>query len=111
MIVKGIIANMKIIIRQSCLFVAFLFFVFVVEVSSQQQEKPLPQAVVESNTHDFGPVFKGEIITHVFRVRNTGDWALELSERRKLIGLARPASLHRDASFKIAPVRNLAAPS
>lgn len=109
---------MKIIVRQLCfLFVLLIPVVpvFFVEARSQQQEKPLPQAIVDSNVHDFGNVFKGEIITHVFRINNIGTMPLEVSDTRKLIGIARPARLQTarmDAGLKAMPVRaSLAAPS
>lgn len=109
---------MKIIIRQLCFLFALFFFilsVFFVEARSQQQEKPLPQAIVDSLVHDFGNIFKGEVLNHVFRINNIGDAPLELSETRKLIGLAQPVLWQRsrlDGDFKAAPVRaSLSAPS
>lgn len=109
---------MKIIVRQLCFLFALLIPilpVFFVEARSQQQEKPLPQAIVDSLVHDFGNVFKGEIITHVFRINNIGTAPLEVSDTRKLIGVARPAlwqTSRLDSDFKAVPVRaSLAAPS
>jgi hypothetical protein len=106
---------MNAITRRPVSLLAILLFilpVLFVEADSQQQ-KPLPQAVVDSNVYDFGNVFKGEIITHTFRINNIGDWALEVSDTRKVIGAARPAMFHSaDASIESAPVlASLAAPS
>ncbi len=108
---------MKRRITHLCSLFALLFFtppVFFAEARSQQQEKPLPQAIVDSTHHDFGNIFKGEVITHVFRITNIGSATLEVSDTRKLIGLARPALWQKSGldTFNAAPVRaNLATPS
>lgn len=40
-----------------------------------------PQLAIDRTSHDFGDVFVGEILSTVFRVRNLGAKALELSDR------------------------------
>jgi len=60
-----------------------------------------PKVAIESTRCNFGVVFAGEQLNHVFLVRNVGTKTLEL-DNKSLTGLAQPASpqdLVRQASF------------
>ena len=48
--------------------------------AASQLSAGVPQLVVDNIRHEFGEVFAGEDLMHVFRVRNIGTAPLELSE-------------------------------
>jgi hypothetical protein len=50
-----------------------------------EQRKPAPRIVIGATTRDFGEVFDGEELEHVFLVTNAGDAPLELSEKKVAI--------------------------
>ncbi len=52
--------------------------------ASSQRAAGAPQLVLENARHDFGEVFAGEDLSHVFWVRNIGSAPLELSEMPQL---------------------------
>src|SRR5579862_5585629 len=41
-----------------------------------------PQLVIDSPNHNFGDVFSGEQISHVFHIRNSGTGELQLADRK-----------------------------
>ena len=48
--------------------------------AAAQSPAGVPQMVLDKARHDFGEVFAGEDLSHVFLVRNIGSVPLELSE-------------------------------
>jgi hypothetical protein len=52
--------------------------------AAAQRAAGAPQLVLDSIRHDFGEVFAGEDLSHVFQVRNIGNVPLELSETPQL---------------------------
>jgi len=69
---------------------------------TQPDKKPLPEAVIDSNKYDFGEVFIGETLEHVFWVRNLGSVPLELSEGGPVAeaDIKSPGSFIRAVSFR-----------
>ena len=51
---------------------------------ASQRSPGAPQLVLDNPRHDFGEVFAGEDLSHVFWVRNVGSAPLELSEMPQL---------------------------
>jgi len=49
--------------------------------SSQKKSTASPELVIDSTRRDFGEVFVGEELTHVFTVRNIGTAPLELANK------------------------------
>lgn len=46
--------------------------------TSSKKEAPVPRAVVSIATYDFGDVYKGEVISQLFLIRNEGDAELRI---------------------------------
>lgn len=69
-----------------------LALVFVLPQFTEAGQTASPEVVIESTRHDFGEVFVGEELMHVFVVRNTGAAVLELSQTR-ILGIRRPTSI------------------
>jgi hypothetical protein len=72
-----------------------------------RNQKQLPQLVIDSTKHDFGEVFAGEELEHIFTVRNVGTVPLELSQTASLVGRSNgsPGPSVRRVSFSdFAPV-------
>lgn len=78
-------------IRVSIVLVS-LILAAAVETSAQASQAAGPSAVIESTRHDFGEVFVGEELSHVFTVRNMGGSPLVLSQT-KLVAIRRPTSV------------------
>ena len=49
--------------------------------SAQKKSAASPQLVIDSTRRDFGEVFVGEELSHVFTVRNVGTAPLELANK------------------------------
>ena len=65
--------------------VVALAFTLVQSTSAASQvAAAVPQLALDGVRHDFGEVFAGEDLMHVFWVRNTGTAPLELSEMPQL---------------------------
>jgi hypothetical protein len=60
-----------------------------------EQRKPAPRIVIGATVRDFGDVFDGEELEHVFLVSNAGDGPLELSEKKLATGLRHPGQHYR----------------
>lgn len=56
-----------------------------VYAARQRAAVALPEVKIENTRHDFGEVFVGEDISHVFTVRNFGPAPLELSTTQQLV--------------------------
>lgn len=61
------------------------------------QEKQTPTAKVdgpvitlEKNTHDFGDIFQGDVVEHVFKFTNTGNQPLIISDVKTSCGCTTP---------------------
>jgi hypothetical protein len=52
-----------------------------------EQRKPAARIVIGATVRDFGEVFDGEELEHVFLVTNAGDAPLELSEKKLATGI------------------------
>ena len=52
--------------------------------AASQGQGGVPKLTLESARHDFGEVFAGEDLSHVFLVRNSGSVPLELSDSPQL---------------------------
>ena len=52
--------------------------------SASQGQSGVPKMVLDNTRHDFGEVFAGEDLSHVFLVRNSGSVPLELSDSPQL---------------------------
>ena len=72
----------------------------------QRAAVALPEVKIESTRHDFGEVFVGEDISHVFTVRNFGPAPLELSTTQQFI-TPRPASALRSSALRHQPALEL----
>ena len=53
-------------------------------ISAEQGQGGVPKLALDSVRHDFGEVFAGEDLSHVFLVRNNGSVPLELSDAPQL---------------------------
>jgi hypothetical protein len=64
-------------------------------------DKPQPWLSIDKTEHNFGEVFAGEELEHVFTVRNTGTAPLELFDGGPVAALERPTPdrLLRTVSF------------
>jgi len=56
---------------------------------SPTASKPHAQAVLDATRRDYGDVFEGEELEHVFNVRNTGDAVLTLAQLKPTVVLQR----------------------
>jgi hypothetical protein len=61
-------------------------------LARQRQAVALPEVKIDSTRHDFGDVFLGEDISHVFTVRNFGPAPLELSTTQQLVAPRRASA-------------------
>jgi hypothetical protein len=70
-------------------------------IAARRSQKALPRLVIDSTKKDFGEVYAGEELEHVFTVRNEGDAPLELSQTPLLTGesVGSPTGLIRAVSF------------
>lgn len=62
------------------LFLLFLpaFLFLCVTVESRAEDNPAPRIFFPETVHDFGTIPRGGNVSHVFKVRNTGDAPLRL---------------------------------
>jgi hypothetical protein len=80
-------------------------------LNARVQRKPAPRVVIQTTTRDFGEVFEGEELEHVFMVTNTGDAPLELSEKKLAIFREHAAQRYRAVPAASARLRNASGPS
>lgn len=71
--------------RESCVFILMAAGLTISLLSADafaQQDKTTaaPVFVIDATKYDFGDLFAGEQMTHYFRIRNTGNAPLQLSE-------------------------------
>lgn len=105
-----------------------LFFVaatvFFISTLTTGAQTSAPVLNIDKTQHDFGEVFVGEELVHVFSVRNEGSAPLELSQKSTTTGSNSPSlrELIKTASFNpgeqsgnhflpVAAASNRAAPS
>ncbi len=50
----------------------------VLEAQVINLDRPAPQIFFPETTHDFGTISRGDNVSHLFKVRNTGDAPLRL---------------------------------
>ncbi len=101
-----------------------LFFVavavFFISTSTIKAQTRAPELIIDGTQRDFGDVFVGEELMHVFSVRNNGPVPLELAEKSATTRSSLPSSreLIKTVSFNpsaqavpIVVAANRAAPS
>jgi hypothetical protein len=97
------------------------------KTKSPAASKPQAQAVLDATRRDYGDVFEGEELEHVFNVRNTGDAVLTLAQLKPTVVVQRKRTAQtmtpplpsfneprerRGAKYKLVPVAaRRAAPS
>ena len=59
------------------------------KTKSPAASKPQAQAVLDATRRDYGDVFEGEELEHVFNVRNTGDAVLTLAQLKPTVVVQR----------------------
>ena len=96
------------------------FAVFFISTSTIKAQARAPEVILDSTKRDFGDVFAGEELVHVFSIRNDGPVPLELAEKSVTTGRGLPSSrgLIKTVSFNpskqavpIAVATSRAAPS
>ena len=70
---------MKKLLHFSLIHIILIFFISTV---GWGQNNGAPEFFVENNSFDAGEVKEGSVIEHVFKVKNTGDSALEIKKVR-----------------------------
>ena len=65
---------------KSCFIVAVLISAGFSISSMAEAATGVPRIYVEENTHNWGKVLKGDVVEHVFRVRNDGDSPLLIEQ-------------------------------
>jgi len=94
--------------------------VFFISTSTIKAQTRAPELIIDGTKHDFGDVFVGEEVMHVFSVRNDGSVPLELAEKSATTRSSLPSSrgLIKTVSFNpsaqavpIVVAANRAAPS
>ena len=88
--------------------------VFFISTSTVKAQARAPELMIDSTEHDFGDVFVGEELMHVFSVRNAGPVPLELAEKSVTTGRGLPSlrELIKPVSFApVAVAASRAAPS
>ncbi len=65
---------------KSCFIVAVLAFAGFSASSLAEVATGVPRIFVEENVHNWGKVLKGDVVEHVFRVRNDGDSPLLIEQ-------------------------------
>ncbi|ADR21902.1 hypothetical protein MATR_04650 [Marivirga tractuosa] len=58
---------------------------------NQKPEGPLPSMEFEEKTHDFGTITEGEVVTKVFKFKNTGEAPLIISNATSSCGCTVPS--------------------
>ena len=76
--------------------------VAVVGCSREPRRPPGPRIAIESTTHDFGPLWIGEVVQHTFVVKNEGNILLDLGDVRSTCGCL----LHKVSERRIDPGRS-----
>lgn len=59
-------------------------------VTEEKPEGPLPVAVFETTDHDFGTVNEGQKVTHIYKVKNTGNAPLIIQSAQPSCGCTVP---------------------
>lgn len=59
-------------------------------VTEEKPDGPLPVAVFETTDHDFGTINEGQKVTHVYKVKNTGEAPLIIQSAQPSCGCTVP---------------------
>ena len=59
-------------------------------VADEKPEGPLPVAVFETSDHDFGTINEGQKVTHIYKVKNTGEAPLIIQSAQPSCGCTVP---------------------
>lgn len=67
-------------IKQMFLAVAVVMVTAVAAAPCRAEAVSAPRMMLEETSHDFGTVDEGSVLTHAFKVRNTGNRPLEIEK-------------------------------
>lgn len=59
-------------------------------VADEKPEGPLPLAVYETTDHDFGTINEGQKVTHIYKIKNTGEAPLIIQSAQPSCGCTVP---------------------
>ena len=59
-------------------------------IAEEKPEGPLPLAIYETTDHDFGTVNEGQKVTHIYKVKNTGEAPLIIQSAQPSCGCTVP---------------------
>lgn len=59
-------------------------------VADEKPEGPLPLAIYETTDHDFGTINEGQKVTHIYKVKNTGEAPLIIQSAQPSCGCTVP---------------------
>lgn len=59
-------------------------------VADEKPEGPLPSAAFETTDHDFGTINEGQKVTHIYKVKNTGEAPLIIQSAQPSCGCTAP---------------------
>lgn len=81
---------MKRTVLLSFLLTFFAFVAFAQDTETAESNEPKPQIKFDAEEFDFGDIKQGDIVTHVFKFTNNGEYPLVLQNVRTTCGCTVP---------------------